>query len=60
MWKLMPVQFMDISTDGMQLEPYDVATGARESSEPGDKFPFVVDGGGAPCGLNKEEHFQWH
>ena len=30
-----------------------------EKSEPGDKPPFVVDGGGALCGHNEEEHFQW-
>ena len=57
MWKLMPLQFMDISEDGRQVEHYGVA--AWEDGGPGDRFPFVVDGGGAPCGFNKEEHFQW-
>ena len=37
--------------------PHDIAAG--EDTEPGDKSPFVVDGGGAPCGLSKTEHFQW-
>ena len=47
MWKLMPLQYMDISEDGRQVEPHDVA--AWDDMEPGDKSPFVVDGGGAPC-----------
>ena len=57
MWKFMPVQFMDISEDGRQVVPHDVAV--WDDMEPGDKSPFVVDGGGAPCGLDKDEHFQW-
>ena len=48
---------MDISEDGRQVEPHDVAV--WDDTEPGDKSPFVVDGGGAPCGLDKDEHFQW-
>ena len=53
----MPLQFFDTDEDGNQQQAFNVEE--EQCEEVPTKSPFVKDGGGAACGLSKEQHYEW-